>query len=123
MNPIEGAIKARVVDLAHEHAHYFHADFPQWLAENFDLWVRFEAEAEKLRRRGRTHYSAYTIVEYLRHHTALQQECGDMKINGNVVASLARFYVLMHPSAFAFFEFRTIKNKHAPLGVKEATCA
>lgn len=83
---IEDAIKARLLELVRQNEALFHAEFPQWLDENFDLWARFEHQCNLIRRRGFEHYSARTVVHYLRHETALQQKTGPLKlkINNNV---------------------------------------
>lgn len=114
---VDSAQRDRLLALIEQNAHYYHRQFPQWLRENWHVWVQFEREATRMRRAGREHYSAYTIVEYLRHSTALAQQGGDFKLNANVVASLARLYVTAHPQAFGFFEFRRLRSKDAPLGV------
>lgn len=85
----------------------FRPDFSAWLLANQAIWLRFCAEAEKVWLRGRRHWSARTIVEYLRHETALQ-EVGDgmFKINGNYVPDLARLYLLTYPERAELFETR-----------------
>ena len=121
---IEDAIKVRLLELVRQNEALFHAKFPQWLDENFDLWARFEHQCHLIRRRGFEHYSARTVVHFLRHETALQQKGGPLKINNNVSPDLARLYVLLHPSAYAFFEFRAVKNKGTTLSVAgETACA
>lgn len=115
--------RERVVALVRSCPAQFHAEFAAWLDENWLIWLRFEAEAHRVRRRGFKHYSARTIVHFLRHETALSQAGGELKVNNNVSPSLARLYVLRHPVASDFFEFRGIRSPGAALGVAEAVAA
>lgn len=84
----------------------FRADFPDWLADNAHVWLAFEREADRVWSRGRRHYSARTIVEVLRHESALAEVGGEWKINNNTAPDLARLYLLRNPSRAGFFEFR-----------------
>lgn len=83
----------------------FRHDFYLWLQDNWHIWKAFEAEAARTWSRGRRHYSARTICEYLRHETALSEHAGEWKINGNAVPDLARLFVLLNPDK-PLFEFR-----------------
>ena len=120
---VDAAERERVLALIAVNAEFFHAEFPAWLTENWPIWLRFEAEASKVRRRGFQHYSARTIVHFLRHETALAQAAGELKINNNVSPDLARLYVMLHPQAFGFFGFRMMKSKAAALGVGDPVAA
>lgn len=79
--------------------------FHDWLRDNWTIWLRFREEADKIRAKGRGHYSARTIGEFIRHQTALAED-GDFKINNNVFPDMARLYMLTHPGAAGFFELR-----------------
>lgn len=103
--------RERVLSVIAANSGLFHDDFAAWITENWELWVRFDAEATKVRRRGFKHYSARTIVHFMRHETALSQAGGEWKINNNVSPDLARLYVILHPQAGYFFEFREMKSK------------
>lgn len=81
-------------------------DFPEWLEANLELWERFEAQANRIYERGRAHYSARTIIEWMRHETSARELDGEFKINGNFVPDLARLYGLMYPERDGFFEMR-----------------
>lgn len=94
--------------LVREHGATFRPDFASWLAENRHVWIAFEREAGKVWNRGRRHYSARTLVEYLRHETALTDAGADFKINGNVVPDLARLYRLRYPDRSDLFELRVM---------------
>jgi len=89
-----------------QHAARFRDDFPGWLADNFHIYARFVQETNKVRLRGRKHYSARTIIEFLRHESGLTEATGPWKINGNYIPDMARLYVLQHPDAEGFFEMR-----------------
>ena len=91
-----------------EHGNLFRQDFAQWIAENRHVWLAFEREADKMWNRGRRHYSARTLVEYLRHETALADSGREWKINGNAVPDLARLYGLMRPARAGLFETRVM---------------
>lgn len=91
--------------LLREHAEQFRPEFPDWLALNRHVWVAFVREADKVWARGRRAYSARTLIEYLRHDTALADSDAEFKINGNCVADCARLYMLATGRA-GFFETR-----------------
>ena len=83
----------------------FRADFCLWLGDNWHIWKAFEAEACRTWARGRRHYSARTIGEYLRHETALSERQHEFKINNNEFPCMARLFVLLNPDK-PLFEFR-----------------
>lgn len=84
----------------------FRPDFCAWLQDNWAVWLHFEFEAHKVRARGRTHYSARTIGEYIRHSTAVRERKPTFKVNDHAWPDCARLYALLHPMAAGFFEFR-----------------
>lgn len=90
------------------HQEHFCRDFMDWLSRNWHVWTAFEVQACALWDRGTRHWSARTIVEYLRHETAVKQDVpGDeWKINNDQVPDLARLYMLMWPEREGFFERR-----------------
>jgi len=88
----------------------FRSDFADWLRPNFHIWLAFVKEANKAWNRGRRHYSARTIIEYLRHETALAENGGEFKINGNYVPDLARLYQQTYPERAELFETRLPRN-------------
>lgn len=100
-----GGATVGVRELLQANAGQFRKGFPAWLEENGAVWRRFEREADLIRAR-RTHYSARTIVEVLRHESALAESGGDFKLNNNHAPDLARLYLLTHPDALGFFETR-----------------
>lgn len=86
-------------------AEMFREDFPAWLRDNWYVWRAFEAEARRTWARGRRHYSARTIGEYLRHETALREAGVVWKLNNNELPCMARLFVLLNPDK-PLFEFR-----------------
>lgn len=93
----------------------FRPEFLGWLKDNWPVWVAFRAQADRIWQRGRKHYSARTIVEWLRHETLAAERGGDFKLNGNYVPDLARLYNCYHPEREGFFEFRVM-----PLSTRRA---
>lgn len=80
--------------------------FAGWLAANLHVWRAFEREADRVWIRGRRHYSARTILEHLRHETALADSGVEFKLNNNVAPDLARLYRLRYPARADLFELR-----------------
>ena len=87
----------------------FRPDFAAWLLANVSIWNRFCIEADKVWGRGRRHWSARTIIEYLRHETALR-EAGDFKVNNNYAPDMARLYADTFPDRASLFETRLVKT-------------
>jgi hypothetical protein len=100
-----GGATVGVRELLQANAHQFRRGFPAWLEENGHVWRRFAQVADEVRRR-RAHYSARTIVEVLRHESALSDTGDPWKLNNNHAPDLARLYLLTHPDAVDFFETR-----------------
>jgi len=95
-----------VPDLLRYHRASFRPGFPTWISVNLHVWFAFEREANRIWRRGRRHYSARTILEVLRHESALAEIYGDFKLNNNVAPDLARLYRLRYPERAGLFELR-----------------
>lgn len=89
------------------HADQFTDEFVNWLPENTHIWDAFVSEAFKIRQKGFKHYSARTIVHFLRHHSALQENGSGWKINNNHSPYLARLFDLRYPHAAGLWEYRT----------------
>jgi len=92
--------------LARDNADTFRPGFAGWLLENRHVWIAFEREANKVWAKGRRHWSARTILEYLRHETALSDSGIEFRLNNNAQGDLARLYLLAHPECAGFFETR-----------------
>lgn len=86
-------------------------EFLQWLVENQHIWKRFEREANRLWNKGRRHYSSKTIIEFLRHETALYEQDSEWKINNNFSSSLSRYYIENYPDRSELFELRALKKE------------
>lgn len=85
--------------------------FSAWMKDNFHIWRRFVAEADKIKGTGRPHYSARTIGEFLRHQTSLRERDGEFKCNDHVWPDCARLYVALRPECAGFFELRNGKGR------------
>lgn len=89
----------------------FRCDVYQWLLDprNVEVWRQFEAEANRVwLNKANKHYSARTIVEYLRHHSAANDSGADFKINDHHAPVLARLWTFLYPERAGFFELRGI---------------
>jgi len=91
----------------------YRRDFAEWLEANWHVWVAFEREANRIWERGRRHYSARTIGEYLRHESALRQAEDETpwKLNDHAWPDLARLYIAMYPLRSEFFELRRPQSR------------
>lgn len=83
-------------------------DFDAWIKDNQHIYVAFEKEA-LLTAKKRKHYSAKTIVEFLRHHSFITEASGDWKINNYATSHLARMFAKLNPEHKHFFEYRGMK--------------
>lgn len=95
--------------MAQAHAFQFTPDFLDYLPVNLHVYEAFEREALAVARRGHKRYSARTIIEVLRHHSALREEGGAWKLNDHYTPYLARLFALMNPGYASMFEFRVAK--------------
>lgn len=93
-------------DLVRARPELFRSGFAAWLADNLHVWRAFEREADRIWSRGRRHWSARTILEYLRHQTAITDTDQVFRLNNNSQGDLARLYILSHPDRAGFFETR-----------------
>lgn len=110
-NLIFTVVKKHVI----ENREDFTDGFADWLMHNWQIYLEFETQARIVANSGRKHYSARTIVEYIRHQTLLAETSGSFKINNNHVADLARLFAIRRPNYKNLFEYRVTK-KH-PKGV------
>lgn len=102
----DGAVDPQ--DLVRGRPELFRPGFAAWLADNGHIWRAFERETERIWSRGRRHYSARTIVEVLRHESALAEVGGQWKINDRHTPDLSRLYGLAHPDRADLFERRVM---------------
>lgn len=94
-------------------AHQFRAGFICWLedTENVRLYIEFEKIAKLVASRGRSHYSARTIIEVIRHETVVGGLVGAWKINNNAIPDISRLCSLMNPELEHLFDFRTSDSR------------
>lgn len=89
----------------------FEDGFDDWVYDNLHIQRRFDQEALAVAQSGRTHYSAYIIVQYIRHWTALYSTSGELKISNNWTPSIARLFAFMHPQHKDLFDFHELFSK------------
>lgn len=100
------------MEIALAHADQFAVDFLEWLPENLHVWRGFERETFSVIKRGYKHYSSYTIIEFMRHHTSIHEAAPSYKLNNNYRPYLPRLFDLVHPEHAGLFEYRvTTKEK------------
>lgn len=101
----------QALDIIGTHSGLFRHDFAQWLRENWHVWLRFEREAEQVWQSGREHYSARTLIEFIRHETFVREKGeGSFKVNNSFCPDIGRLYGKMHPDRQDFFECRVMKQ-------------
>jgi hypothetical protein len=100
----------RAIALVNRFADEFRPEFGQWIEANWHIWKAFCQEAEAVWDSGRRRYSARTIIEFIRHETAMRQAGGAYKINNSYVPDLGRLYGLMKKQRQTFFECRTMAH-------------
>jgi len=83
----------------------YRPQFAAWIVSNFHIWIAFKKQADLIWHSGRKHYSARTIIEYLRHETFLRGT-GEWKVNNNAAPDMARLYIALYPARADLFEFR-----------------
>ena len=82
--------------------------FCAWLTNNFHVWEAFEAESFKIINKGFKHYSARTIIHYLRHHTAVEENGSAFKIMNGHSPYLARLFALVYPDHKEIFSYHKV---------------
>lgn len=98
-----------VAAAAYDHGGQFTLEFLEYLPANLHVYSAFEAEAKKIISRGFKRYSARTIIEVLRHHSALAEASGSFKLNDWHTPYLARLFAILNPASANLFEFRVAK--------------
>ena len=76
------------------------------ICNNLELFEKFCTEAHRLVERGRSHYSARTITEYLRHHSFVEDNDPNFKINDHIIPKLSRVSMALFPKLNGLFETR-----------------
>lgn len=110
-----GEVQAQAVAKAYVYRwpEQFRSDFAGWLVQNWPIWKAFEREASRIYARGRSRYAARTIIEWLRHETALREVGSEFKINDHYTPDLARLWLCHYPERAGFFEVRHHRNSMA----------
>ena len=98
------------VQVAREHSEHFTQEFLNYLPENIHVYQAFEQEARKVLQKGYKHYSARTIIEVLRHHTALS-DSSKWKLNDHATPYFSRLFALLNPASAGLFEFRKASGR------------
>lgn len=83
----------------------FRGDFYGWLSENQHVFDEFERRSLRVAER-RSHYSARTIMEVIRHDSVIGELVGAWKINNNAAPDCARLFAHLHPRHAGLFAFR-----------------
>lgn len=86
-------------------------DDQTYLIKNMQIVNGFFREAHKVRDASRQHYSARTIIEYLRHYSTLEDSGTLFKINDHLVPKLARASMELFPFLNNLFELRSAKSE------------
>lgn len=95
-----------IIELVKSREHLFAKDFAEYLEENGHVYQAFERNALQMHRAGRKHYSARTIIEFLRHSSMISESGDKWKINNNATPQMARLFGMRHPEAAHLFEIR-----------------
>jgi hypothetical protein len=93
------------LSVAIRHAGAFRHGFIEWLGENGHVYREFERRALQVAR-FRGHYSGYTILEVMRHDSAIGELRGEWKLNNSHCADLCRLFALCNQNHAGLFEFR-----------------
>lgn len=81
--------------------------FIAWLPDNWHVWDAFVEETFKIIACNTRHYSARTILHYLRHHTTVTERSDSgWKLNNDYSPYLARLFDLKYPQLAGLFEYR-----------------
>jgi len=91
--------------------------FAAWFAQNHLVVEAFFETADLTRDQGRTHYSARTIWEYLRHHSNIVQasgvaHLGEWKLPDHAIPYMARIYMKAR-DCHGFFSLRSTELERA----------
>ena len=102
-----------VITLLHkieDHPEEFTVEFWKWLPDNIDIWTAFCAQCMAVVEHGFTHYSANTILSYLRHHTLLSSGNVGFKIDSEMSAYLARLWKIVYPQFESVLAYRSLRS-------------
>jgi hypothetical protein len=80
--------------------------------EKPEIYLKFRSQLDRLRAMGRKHYSARTVLEWIRHETDLRGH-GSVKINDHWTPYYARLY-MRDRDCPGFLETRKMKSADRP---------
>ena len=96
--------------VARQNAAILSREFLDWLPENLHIWNAFVQETIKIIGKGYKHYSSRTIIEFLRHHSAVAEADSMWKINDHNTPYLPRLFDACYPQHAGLFEYRATKK-------------
>jgi len=102
---MDAAKRSHAIKVAEDNALDLPRGFAAWMVDNAHVYDAFEKEALSVAAR-RAHYSARTIVEFLRHHSLLAQTDDAWKLDNDMTPGLARLFAILNPQHRDLFEFR-----------------
>lgn len=114
-------VAQRALEMARLHANRFTHEFLLALPDNLHVYAAFEREALRVVAKGHAHYSARTIIEVLRHASALADNDPEFKLNDHFTPFYARLFTILHPQHADLFEFRKVRNLFGEYGKHEPT--
>ena len=102
--------KEQILNFIEIHDSYFKKPM-EWFDNNWHVVEAFEKSALNIISKGRSHYSARTIVEVLVHESIIAEKDGQFKIGNDNAPDLARVFVVLHPEHKNFWEYRRPDSK------------
>ncbi len=80
------------------------------LIDSLDLLTAFFQIAHEVAKK-RDHYSAYIIVQVLRHNSLISDNDEEYKINNNITPLLSRVATQLFPALNGFFKIKSLKKE------------
>ena len=103
----------RYIDLIGQNREQFSDEFVEWFPKNEHIWKLFVRETFAVIGVGFKHYSARTIIHFLRHHTAvMERTLSGFKISNNTSPYLARLFALAYPDRAYIFRYKHTPKAH-----------
>ncbi len=81
------------------------ANTPDWLYENWHIFVAFYSRTYSIILKGRTHYSARAIGEVMRYESILSDTDKVFKICNSAFPDLARAFVVLNTNYWDFWSY------------------
>lgn len=97
---------AEIVSMVKRNHDIFPDEFYHAILGNSHVYEAFEREALSIVGVGFKHYSARTIIEFLRHHSSTKESDGAWKLNDHACPYLSRLFALLNPTHADLFAFR-----------------